>query len=164
MLSNKFRAVISTVQRTQSSEPRQVPTIGVIFRVAIAIRKFQKFESDNFKNSLEYQFDKQGALDELTCLYTKDEVFFEQEFVKLAYFIRKFVLTFEDLSSVESRKLDGCALARRIFERLKYGVSQNSSSDQKLLYFLSLSLKYLLKKHQQSTPGCFRNFLHFSAD
>jgi len=119
--------------------------------VALAIRKFQRFESNKFKNSLECNFDKQSALEELRLLYNEEEAFFVREFVKVAYFIRKFSLTFTDLRFRENEDLGRCALVDDICKHLKDGCKPNAPSDQKFVYFLCLSLKYLTRNSSNET-------------
>ncbi len=73
--------------------------IRIVFTTSLAIQKFQKFQSVKFKRSLSYQFDRDAALDELTGLYNGDQdVFFTKHFRLLAYYVRKFNLTFEDFA------------------------------------------------------------------
>ena len=56
---------------------RSVPrcTSDLSFEWQWSIRKFQRFESDKFKKSIECTFDKKAALDELKALYGKDNAF-----------------------------------------------------------------------------------------
>jgi len=142
MLTNKVRAVLATMGRFGSTETNQPPTkISVIFMVAIAVRKFQKFESDKFKKSLTFNFDKRAALDELRCLCATDDdgsLSRKEHLIKLAYYVRKFNLTFEDLSSV------GLQVDVQMCERLL-------KDDEKTMYFLCLSLKYLSRNSDDET-------------
>jgi len=133
----------------KSSKDKELPKIKVIFTVAIAVRKFQKLESNKFIKSLTYNFDKQAALNELTHIYAADKAFFLKDFVKLAYFIRKFTLTFEDLSSLDRKESN--ILVHDIYEQVKNSCC--TDADQKLLHFLCLSLKYLSQNSCNESIG-----------
>ena len=119
--------------------------IGSIFLVAVAIRKFQRFESDKFKKSIECTFDKTTALDELKALYSKDKVFYLKEFVKLTYYVRKFALTLDELSFNRD-------LLSGLFQHLNDGIHAADSTDQRRSYFLCLSLKYLVRNSEWTGP------------
>src|SRR6218665_3907063 len=151
MVSNKDRTLLKVIVSTKSSEINCIKKIGVIFRVAVAIRKFQRFESDRFKNSVEYNFDREAALEELRCLYAGNEGFFRQESVKLFYFIRKFSLTFDDLNSIEGEHLARATLLQCMYEFLEDVCKHNGADGQRPVYFLCLSLKYLTR-NSSSAP------------
>ena len=148
MLSQKVKALLTFAVRSDSGDSKQNPLnkIGVIFWVAVAIRKFQRFESEKYKNLIEYNFDKQAALEELKQLYAEDEAFCLKEFVKLGYFIRKFCLTFTDLISIGNEGGHKCVLVDKIIQHLS-DESDNHivATAEQLRFYLCLSLKYLTR-------------------
>ena len=75
-----------------------------------------------------------------------------KEFVNLAYFIRNFNLTFEDLSSFQIRRSDGLPLVHIVYDYLKDGCTC-PIADQKLLHSLCLSLKYLSRNGGSELVG-----------
>ncbi|CAG0914726.1 unnamed protein product [Notodromas monacha] len=95
MTGSVGRWLVKSIRKRQRAPP---PKLSVLFFVAIAIRKFQKFATNKFKESLKFYFDKRVALDELEALHKADRMFFIKEFVKVSYFIRKFDLTLDDLT------------------------------------------------------------------
>ena len=145
MFLNQNRPRITTAARCKLDESNQPNvSIGGIFLVAVAIRKFQRFESDKFKKSIECTFDKEAALNELKALHDEDEAFYLTEFVKLSYYVRKFVLTFNDLS------FNG-DLASRIFQYLNDGINAADATDQRRRNFLCLSWKYLVRNSERAS-------------
>ena len=146
MLVNPIPSLRTTVARRRlNASKRPKVRIGVIFLVAVAIRKFQRFESDKFKKSIECTFDKKAALDELKALHGKDEAFYLKEFVKLAYYVRKFGLALNDLS------FNGDVLSH-FFQHLNDRIDAANAIDQRRSYFLCLSLKYLIRNSQWAAP------------
>ncbi|RNA03524.1 helicase carboxy-terminal domain, partial [Brachionus plicatilis] len=99
------------------------------------------FESEKYKNLIEFNFDKKTAIDEFKILFKKDPQFFLTQFFKLSYYIRKFHLTFTDLESIST------LLSQRIY---KYLNDVTTSFDQnRLNYFSCLCLKYLVRNSME---------------
>ncbi|CAF1391517.1 unnamed protein product [Didymodactylos carnosus] len=107
---------------------------------ALAVRKFQKFESDRFKQSIECEFDKTVAINELKRSHEQDKSFDLKESKKFAYYIRKFTLTFDELKYVHTDLLS---------QLNKYLNGLSSNFDEQVHYFLCLSLKYLTQNSKQ---------------
>ena len=142
MSSNGIQSPITTVVRHRLNESnRSMMRIRSIFLVAVAIGKFQRFESDKFKKSIECTFDKKTALDELKALYSTDKAFYRKEFVQLTYYVRKFALTLDDLSVIRD-------LLSHMFQHLNDGIHTTNATDQRRNYFLCLSLKYLVRNSE----------------
>ncbi|CAG0894755.1 unnamed protein product, partial [Cyprideis torosa] len=145
MLSHKARLLMKAVKSMGTSlsideEQQPLPKIMSIFMVAFAIQKFQKFESNKYKRKLGYHFDKRAALNRLNALAADDTNFFLEDFVMLAYFVRKFKLTAEDVSC-----LNGGPLVSSLMKYLKNQLNQDpTTTDHRRLHFSSVSLKLLL--------------------
>lgn len=116
------------------SMSEETPPIGIKswFMVALAVRKFQKFESNKYKKSLRHYFDKNAAVEEINGTLHFDKDFF----VKLVYLIRKFKLTFQDLTN-----------SKQIVAFFNDCLKQKNQKmlDQTMLNFLCMALKFLTK-------------------
>ena len=92
LIKTKWKMLQSVGMKSFSEKP---PSITVWFMVALAARKFQRYESNKYKMSLRHFFDRESAIKELSQLQLSK--IDKTGAVKLAYLIRKFELTFKDL-------------------------------------------------------------------
>ncbi|CAF0750109.1 unnamed protein product, partial [Didymodactylos carnosus] len=106
MFPETCKTLLQTIKdcksKNQSPPSKQPLRLRKVIITALAIRKFQKFESDKFKQSIECVFDKTVAINELKRFHTQDKSFYLKEPKKFAYYIRKFTLTFDELKSVHT--------------------------------------------------------------
>jgi len=105
-------------------------------RTAVAIVKFQKLESNKFKKSIECQFDKINAINELKKFYNQGKLFHVEESKKFAYYIRKFTIPFDELKSIHENLLQ---------QFVNYLKQLNGNIHERVRYFLCLALKYLTR-------------------
>ena len=123
--------------------------IIVYFLVVLAFRKFHRLERNSFIKSLPHHIDKQACLEKLSEelseeLSEADQQFLLEQSVKLAYLIRKFDLTFQDINF---------QLVKNILKCLQDNLRKdtNNASNMKPLNFLCISLKLLT---QNSNNDC----------
>ena len=110
--------------------------LSVLFLIAIAIRKFKKLKS------IIFTFDKQVALNNLKCFCNDGFFRKEEHFSRLAYYVRKFNLTFEDLSSI------GFEIINVFDKHLK---DNSLVANDKTINSLCSSLKYLSQNSDEKT-------------
>ena len=133
--------IISNYRTKNESQPSEgLKRFRKVVITVVAVRKFQKLESNKFKQSIECEFDKTAAISELKHSYKPDESFYLEECKTLAYYVRKFTLTFDDLKNVHTNLLDQLS---------KYLKGLDGDLDEQVQYFLCLSLKYLIQKSEQ---------------
>ncbi|CAF1264835.1 unnamed protein product [Didymodactylos carnosus] len=144
MFSGTFKALLKTVTNCKTkneSQPSKEPLrFRKVIRTALAVRKFQKLESDKFKRSIECEFDKTVAINQLKCSYKQGKLFHLEESKKFAYYIRKFTITFDELGHVHTNLLNQFS---------KYLKDLDGNVDEQVQYFLCLSLKYLTRNSEQ---------------
>ncbi|CAF2144698.1 unnamed protein product [Rotaria magnacalcarata] len=144
MFSGTFKALLKTVTNCKTkdeSQPSKEPLrLRKVIRTALAVRKFQKLESDKCKRSIECEFDKTVAINELTRFYKHDKLFHLEESKKFAYYIRKFTITFDELRHVHKNLLNQFS---------KYLKDLDGNVNEQVRYFLCLSLKYLTRNSEQ---------------
>ena len=140
MYSGTFKALLKTVvknnEKNENQPVKEPLRLRKVIRTALAVRKFQKLESDRFKRSVECEFDKTTAINELKGFYERGSLFHLEQCKKLAYYIRKFTITFDELKNIHAN------LFRQFIDHLK-------SSNGNINYFLCLSLKYLTRNSEQ---------------
>ncbi|CAF2102630.1 unnamed protein product [Rotaria magnacalcarata] len=144
MFSGTFKALLKTVTNFKTkdeSQPSKEPLrLRKVIRTALAVRKFQKLESDKCKRSIECEFDKTVAINELRSFYKQDKLFHLEESKKFAYYIRKFTITFDELRHVHKNLLNQFS---------KYLKNLDGNVNEQVQYFLFLSLKYLTRNSEQ---------------
>ncbi|CAF1433891.1 unnamed protein product [Adineta steineri] len=138
MFPGTFEALLKTVanhkSKNEGRSAKQPLRLRKIAFIALAIRKFQKLESNKFKQSIECEFDKTVAINKLKNSYKQGKLFSLEESKKFAYYIRKFALTFDDLKSIH-------------IDLLK---NLNGHVDEQIQYFICISLKYLTRNSKAS--------------
>ena len=144
MLSSKIkakRAVLNASEVSASGNTvvqilRPKLKIFVYFLVALAVKKFQKLESNNFKKSLIHQFDREACLQEINNLSEADQQILMKQSVELAHLIRRFDLTFQDLNFELVNNI-----LRYLHDNLM--TDKNNDSNMTRLNFLCMSLEIL---------------------
>ncbi|CAF2128924.1 unnamed protein product [Rotaria magnacalcarata] len=135
MLSGIFKALLKAVTNCKTkdeSQPSKEPLrLRKAIRTALAVRKFQNFESDKCKRSIECELDKTVAINELKRFYKQDKLFHLEESKKFPYYIRKVTITFDELRHVHKNLLNQFS---------KYLKDLNGNVNEQVQCFLCLSL------------------------
>ncbi|CAF1444874.1 unnamed protein product [Adineta steineri] len=92
--------------------------------------------------SIECEFDKTVAINELKRSCNEGELFSLQDSKKFAYYIRKFALTFDELESVHTDLLNQLSNYLEVLD---------GKVDEQVQYLLCLSLKYLTRNSEKLT-------------
>ena len=129
--------------------------IIVYFMVALAVRKFQNLESNKFKKSLIHHIDKQACLEKIRHLCDADQQFLLEQSVELAYLIRKFDLTFQDINFQLVKNILRCLQNILIKDT-------NNASNMTPLNFLCMSLKFLTQNSNNDCVTMTMSLQHIS--
>ncbi|CAF1564091.1 unnamed protein product, partial [Didymodactylos carnosus] len=144
MFSGTFKALLKTVVNSKTengNQPIKEPLrLRKVMRTVLAVQKFLKLESNKFKQSIECEFDKTIAINELKRSYEQGNLFHLEQCKKLAYYIRKFTITFDELRNIHEN------LPHQFKNCLE---SLNGNINEQVHYFLCLSLKYLTRNSEQ---------------
>lgn len=121
---------------TKNSKKKNAKKITTIFTIAFAVRKFQKFESNSYKKSLAYTFDKEELIDNFKRDYSYRKDFFLKDIYSFVYAIRKFKLNFTDFKFVDNfpNELINLTKTNRTYsvllsQSLKYLIMNNKTCD-----------------------------------
>jgi hypothetical protein len=104
--------------------------LRAIARIAILFSKFQRLTADKYKKTVEYKFNREEVIAELGDSNRRAFYFTEQP-TKLIYFIRKFQLTFDELT------------AKDFMSYLQHGLEKKNH------YFYALALKHLCRNNSE---------------
>ena len=140
MFSGTKQSLLKTVAYHQNPPSKEPLRLRKVFKTALAVSKFQKFESDKFKKSIECVFDKTSAINELKAFYQQGKFFHLKELTKFAYYIRKFTITFDELTNIHPNLLGHFVKSLKNFDE---------NVDQHLQYLRCVSLKYLTRNSKQ---------------
>jgi hypothetical protein len=83
-----------------SSKEKRPKQIFKIFTIALAIRKFQNYESNSYKKTIAYNFDKNETIANFKRDYKSRKDFYLKDINNFIYLIRKFKLNFDTFKFV----------------------------------------------------------------
>jgi len=110
-----------------------------------AVRKFQNFEANNFKNKLlennyENNYDKSLMFDALSKAYKENPKFYLDDLLKFVYCIRKFAFNLIEFKSI--KKDNDIDLLEQLFQNISL---EDKMLDAKVQLQQSRAIKYLAK-------------------
>jgi hypothetical protein len=114
-----------------------------IFTIALAIRKFQNYESNSFKKTIAYNFDKNETIANFERDYKSRKDFYLKDVNNFIYIIRKFKLNFHTFKFIHNLPNELINLIKTnktqqvlLSQLFKYLVKNNSSFCDVKLYVL----------------------------
>ena len=119
------------------NKKKKTTKILKIFTIALAIRKFQNSNSNSYKKTITYRFDKDETIASLKHAYNsiqKNLEFYLNDIDNFIYLIRKFELNFNTFEFVDNFPLNLINLIK------------TNTNEQKILLLCRL-LKYLVKNN-----------------
>jgi len=100
MIQLLFKIMTQSKAKDENQPTKELLRLRRVVTTVLAVRKFQKLGSHKFKQSIECQFDRKVAINQVKSFFEQDILFHLNESKQFVYYIRKFTITFDELKKI----------------------------------------------------------------